>query len=339
MSKQHCIVPTGYQSALSIRETEVAIKKLKDYFQIHLAQALNLTRVSAPLFIVPESGLNDNLSGTETAVSFTAPYMIDSSLEIVHSLAKWKRMALHRYGFTVGEGLYTDMNAIRREEAPDNIHSLYVDQWDWEQIITPEMRTIAFLQETVKKIYAVYRDTEAFILNEYPELPQHRLPEDLFFITTQELDALYPNQTPEEREAIIAQEHGAVFIHNIGHVMASGVRHGHRSPDYDDWNLNGDIIFWNELLEIPFEVSSMGIRVNSESLVSQLKIAGNEDRLKMEYHQLVENDTLPLTIGGGLGQSRLCMYCLRKAHIGEVQVSIWDEATVQICAENGIELL
>jgi len=336
---QHCMIPKGYHSPLSIRETEVAIKKLKDYFQIHLAQALNLTRVSAPLFVIPESGLNDNLSGNETAVSFLAPNTHTSYLEIVHSLAKWKRMALYRYEFKSGEGLYTDMNAIRREEQPDNTHSLYVDQWDWERIITDNERNINFLQEIVKKIYAVYHDTEQYILNEYPQLTGTPLPKDIYFITSQALEDRFPDNTPEQRENLIAKEYKAVFIHNIGGKLKSGISHGDRSPDYDDWNLNGDIIFWNELLQAAFEVSSMGIRVNKESLIEQLTVSDNVERLEMEYHSLIEKEALPLTIGGGIGQSRLCMYCLRKAHIGEVQVSIWDAETLKICNENNIELL
>lgn len=336
---KHCLIPNDYKSKLSIRETEVAIKKLKDFFQVQLADSLNLTRVSAPLFVLPESGLNDNLNGTEIPVSFLAPHAHISHLEIVHSLAKWKRMALHRYEFSIGEGLYTDMNAIRREEQPDNTHSLYVDQWDWEKIVDRSDRSIPFLQAVVKQIYDVYRRTQQFIIKLYPLLEGSMLPSEITFIDSQELENMYPSSTPEQREAKIAEKYGAVFIHNIGHPLKSGIPHGDRSPDYDDWSLNGDIIFWNDVLNIPFEVSSMGIRVDKTSLTQQLHIASAMDRLELPYHTLIDDETLPLTIGGGIGQSRLCMFCLRKAHIGEVQVSIWDQHTLEYCQKHGVSLL
>lgn len=338
MSK-HCIIPSGYQSPLTVRETEVAIKQLKDYFQIALAKQLNLTRVSAPLFVQPETGINDNLNGQENPVNFHAPFVHATELEIVHSLAKWKRMALHKYDFQAGEGLYTDMNAIRREERTDNTHSLYVDQWDWELVITPEERNLTLLQDIVTKIYTVYRETQQYIKKLYPSLTGEILPEKITFIDSQVLEDTYPNTTAEEREAISAKKYGAIFIHNIGHILNSGETHGQRSPDYDDWDLNGDIIFWNPLLNDALEVSSMGIRVNHESLASQLALAGALDRQELLYHQLIANQTLPLTIGGGIGQSRLCMFCLQKAHIGEVQVSVWDKETLECCEAANIQIL
>ncbi|MGL5041995.1 MAG: aspartate--ammonia ligase [Culicoidibacterales bacterium] len=336
---QSVIVPAGYKSPLSVRETEVAIKLLKDFFQVNLAKKLNLTRVSAPLFVAPETGLNDNLNGLETPVNFMAPHVHDTPLEIVHSLAKWKRMALYKYDFVPGEGLYTDMNAIRREEFADNTHSLYVDQWDWERVVLERERTVDFLRTIVLDIYAVYCQTQAYIRTVFPDLTGELLPAEITFLTSQELEQSYPDLTPEMRERHVAKKFGAVFIHNIGHLLPSGVTHGDRSPDYDDWNLNGDIIFWNPILEDAIEVSSMGIRVDAKSLASQLEIAKATNRSALPYHQMILNQTLPLTIGGGIGQSRLCQFCLQKAHIGEVQVSVWDDKTIQTCKENNIILL
>ena len=333
------IVPKNYKTPLDIRETEVAIKKLKDRFEEELSEKMNITRVSAPLFVIRNTGLNDDLNGQEHPVSFTAPNITDLNVEIVHSLAKWKRMALYRYGFQNGEGLYTDMNAIRREEETSNLHSIYVDQWDWERVIEKEDRTEDFLEGIVKKLFDVFKSIEAFTLGEYPQLGEKWLPEKITFITTQELENKYPELTPKEREDAAAKEYGAIFLKKIGGVLESGKKHDGRAPDYDDWNLNGDIIFWNPLLDCAIELSSMGIRVDSESLEKQLHISNALDRLNMQYHQMVKSNILPLTIGGGIGQSRICMYFLRKAHVGEVQASIWSEETEKICKENGINLL
>ncbi|GBU11028.1 asparagine synthetase A [Erysipelotrichaceae bacterium] len=336
---EHCIIPEGYIASLNVRETEVAIKILKDFFQIELAKSLNLSRVSAPLFVQPETGLNDNLAGTETPVNFHAPFVHKTELEIVHSLAKWKRMALYKYDFSVGEGLYTDMNAIRREEHTDNTHSLYVDQWDWEIVIDSQKRTRAFLIETVTSIYDVYRRTQAFIQAKYPQISGVLLPEHITFLEAQELEDAYPDLTPEQREKAACAEHKAIFIHHIGHALKSGQKHGDRSPDYDDWNLNGDIIFWNPILNDALEVSSMGIRVDAISLESQLIIANQLEKKELLYHKMIAASSLPLTIGGGIGQSRLCMFCLQKAHIGEVQVSVWDHETLALCQQKKVQLL
>ncbi|TLG72990.1 aspartate--ammonia ligase [Culicoidibacter larvae] len=334
-----CIIPDNYHSPLDIRETEVAIKKLKDFFERQLAASLNLQRVSAPLFVRPESGLNDNLSGKETAVSFLAPYVNEQPLEVVHSLAKWKRMALYRYNFPQNQGLYTDMNAIRREEEPDNIHSLYVDQWDWERVIAIADQSETFLKMIVDNIYQCFRQTETYILNEYPELGASWLPKQITFIDSQELADRYPDLTAKQRENAIARECGAVFIKGIGHQLSNGEAHDLRAPDYDNWRLNGDIIFWYPPLQCALELSSMGIRVNKEVMVEQLTIANALDRGTLEYHRMLLEDSLPQTIGGGIGQSRLCMYFLRKAHIGEVQSSTWDVDTELTCDANGIALL
>ncbi len=337
--KMRIKVPKNYKTPLNLRETEVAIKKLKNKFEENLSEVMNLTRVSAPLFVIPDTGLNDNLSGHEFPVSFTAPYVTECNVEIVHSLAKWKRMALYRYGFQNGEGLYTDMNAIRREEETSNLHSIYVDQWDWERVITREDRTQDFLKEVVGKLFEIFKNMEEFTLSEYPELGEKWLPENIVYITSQELEDKYPNITSKEREDAAAKEHGAIFITKIGGVLSSGEKHDGRAPDYDDWDLNGDIIFWNPLLECSIELSSMGIRVDSDSLEKQLHISNALDRLDMQYHKMIKSNELPLTIGGGIGQSRICMFFLRKAHVGEVQASIWDEETEKICSENGINLL
>lgn len=332
------IKPDGYKSSLDIRMTEVAIKQTKDFFENELAKELNLTRVSAPLFVKPETGLNDNLNGVERPVSFDVKGVGGDTVEIVHSLAKWKRMALKRYGFQVGEGLYTDMNAIRRDEDLDNLHSVYVDQWDWEKIIDKRERTEETLKEIVKKIYSVFKRTEAYLFKIYPQL-QPILPDEIFFITTQELEDMYPTLSPKERENKIAREKKAVFIMQIGDLLKSGIKHDGRAPDYDDWTLNGDILFYYPVLDMAFEVSSMGIRVDENSLVEQLKKAECEDRKKFKFHKDIINKELPYTIGGGIGQSRICMFLLRKAHIGEVQASVWNDEMIEECSKNNIELL
>lgn len=331
-------VPTGYKSLLSIRETEVAIKKIKDYFESALAEALNLTRVSAPLFVRTGRGINDNLNGVERPVSFDALVIKDADIEIIQSLAKWKRMALQRYGFGISEGLYTDMNAIRRDETLDNLHSIYVDQWDWEKVISREARTQETLFEIVKTIYSVFKKTEEFVCGCYPHIAKV-LPEEISFISTQELEDMYPGLTPKERECAITKERGAVFITKIGDTLASGMKHDGRSPDYDDWGLNGDIIFWYPPLNREIELSSMGIRVDEDALTRQLNLAGCEDRKALEYHRLLLEGKLPYTIGGGIGQSRICMYFLKTAHIGEVQAAVWPEDMMEECALSSIALL
>jgi aspartate--ammonia ligase len=336
--KDRLIIPKQYSSVLSLRETEVAIKKVKDVFERRLSEALNLTRVSAPLFVQRGTGLNDNLNGIERAVSFDVKELQGGEVEIVHSLAKWKRMALYRYGFTVGEGLYTDMNAIRRDEDMDNLHSIYVDQWDWEKVLTKADRNVDKLKELVRTIYKVFKTTEEYIHGEYPSLSK-LLPEDIFFITSQELEDLYPGISPKEREDAICKEKGAVFLMQIGGALKSGEKHDGRSPDYDDWTLNGDILFWYPVLNRAFELSSMGIRVDEEALLKQLKLAGCEERAELEFHKMLLEGKLPYTVGGGIGQSRICMYLLGKAHIGEVQSSVWTKEMLSICEENRIYLL
>lgn len=336
--KDTLILPKGYLSLLSIRETEVAIKKVKDFFEKSLSEALNLTRVSAPLFVERGTGINDNLNGVERPVVFDVKEMLDSEVEIIHSLAKWKRMALYRYDFLPEEGLYTDMNAIRRDEDMDNLHSIYVDQWDWEKVLLKEDRTVEKLKEIVTTIYEVFRKTESYVNSEYSKIPKE-LPEEIFFISSQELENFYPDKTPKEREDLICREKGAVFIMQIGGELKSGEKHDGRSPDYDDWTLNGDILFWYPLLDRAIELSSMGIRVDEEALIRQLKLAHCEDRQELEFHQLLLNRKLPYTVGGGIGQSRICMYFLRKAHVGEVQASIWPHEMIKVCDEAGIHLL
>lgn len=337
MEFEGLIIPKNYKCQETLIETEIHIKKIKDYFEKNLAEALNLTRVSAPLFVEKSTGLNDNLNGVERPVGFDIKG-IDSEFEIVHSLAKWKRMSLARYNFEVGTGLYTDMNAIRRDEDLDNLHSVYVDQWDWEKIISKEERTVETLKETVKKIYGVFKKLENFAVSELIENEKF-LPDEIFFITTQELEDKYPNLTPKEREDAICKEHKAVFIMKIGDLLNSGEKHDGRAPDYDDWSLNGDIIFWYPVLERAFEVSSMGIRVDEKALEEQLKKAGCEERKELDFHKNLLEGKLPYTIGGGIGQSRMCMYFLRKAHIGEVQASVWDEKNKKFCEKYGITLL
>ena len=326
-----------YESALSLIETEVAIKFIKDRFERELAKALKLTRVSAPLFVYPETGLNDNLNGYEQAVKFNV-LTIGRDVEIVQSLAKWKRMALAKYGFKAGTGLYTDMNAIRREEVLDELHSVYVDQWDWEKIITREERRYSYLKQTVKKIYGAIKKLSAAVNKEYPVL-KAELPKEITFISTEELEREYPEVPCKERENIVARKYGAVFVYHIGGKLKDGNPHDGRAADYDDWRLNGDIILFNDILDRAFEISSMGIRVDEKSLVKQLRAKGELYKLENDYCKGILSGELPLTIGGGIGQSRLCMYFLKKAHIGEVQASVWSDDDVKKNAAKGIYLL
>ncbi len=330
-------IPKDYTSKLGVKETEKAIELLRDYFQEKFSQKLNLHRVSAPLFVRTDSGLNDGLSGTEKAVSFDVTAIPNSNCEIVHSLAKWKRMALGKYGYEVYEGIYTNMNAIRRQEAVlDNLHSVYVDQWDWEKIITEKDRNFDFLKAVVKDIYSVIYDTAAFVESVFPQI-KNRLVSDIQFITSEELLAKYPTMTTKERENAITKQYGAVFIMQIGEKLTNGETHDLRAPDYDDWALNGDIMVWYPELDKAIELSSMGIRVDAKSLEYQLKSKGLVP--STDYHKNVLSKTYPLTIGGGIGQSRLCQLLLHKAHIGEVQSSIWDEQTIAECEAKGVVLL
>ena len=331
------VIPERYESSLGVIETQQAIKDLKDFFENRLGEMLKLTRVSSPLFVLPETGTNDNLNGVEKPVSFEVPHLRKDA-EIVHSLAKWKRVALKKYGFSVGRGLYTDMNAIRKDEELDNLHSLYVDQWDWELIINKEDRTMKTLKKVVKSLYKVFKETEEHVHMIYPEV-ECVLPEEITFITTQELLDMYPNLTPKEREDAIVREKKAVFLMQIGKVLSNGEKHDGRSPDYDDWDLNGDILFYNPVLDNAIELSSMGIRVDEKALERQLKLANCEDRKELDYHKALLEGKLPYTIGGGIGQSRICMFFLNKAHIGEVQVGIWPQEMVEECAKSGIELV
>ena len=332
------ILPDKYTPALDLMESQRTIKKIKDYFQQELAYGLSLRRVSAPLFVTPESGLNDNLNGVERTVQFTIKDMNEQTVEIVQSLAKWKRMALGRYGIAAGNGIYTDMNAIRRDEELDNLHSIYVDQWDWEKVITKEQRTEEYLKETVTIIYNALKNLGDYVNRLYRDI-QTELPNEIYFITTQDLEDRYPELTPKEREDAITKEHGAVFIMKIGGALKSGDKHDGRAPDYDDWELNGDIILWNEVLDRAFEISSMGIRVDEEAMARQLALAGAEERKDLPFHKAILNRELPYSIGGGIGQSRLCMYFLRKAHIGEVQASVWPDEMINKCEAAGIHLL
>ncbi len=334
----HIFIPEGYKSSLGIKETEKAIKRVKDFFQRELITQLNLSRVSAPLFVEPDSGLNDNLNGVERPVSFGIKELDDKEAEIVHSLAKWKRMALGKYGFEVGEGLYTDMNAIRRDEDTDNIHSIYVDQWDWEKIIRKEDRTIETLKDTVKSVYEALRVTEKFMANEYNYV-ECFLPEEITFVTSQDLEDAYPELSSKERENIAAKEHGAIFLMQIGDKLASGKPHDGRAPDYDDWKLNGDIIVYYPVLDMALELSSMGIRVDEDSLREQLDKAGCPERAELPFQKALLAGELPYTIGGGIGQSRICMFFLRKAHLGEVQASIWPKEDVEYAASKGVTFL
>lgn len=332
------IIPQNYDPVLSIRETEKAIKYIRDTFQSEFGKEMNLERISAPLFVTKNSGLNDNLNGVERPVAFDIAAIEGQEIEVVHSLAKWKRMALHEYGFAVGEGLYTNMNAIRRDEELDNLHSCYVDQWDWEKVIAKKDRTEETLKAVVKTIFKIIKHMEHEVWYKYPTAVKH-LPDEIHFITSQELEDRYPDKSPKERENLITKELGCVFLMRIGNNLESGKPHDGRAPDYDDWNLNGDILFWYEHLSCALEISSMGIRVDENSLPAQLKKAGCEDRLQYPYHQMVLNQELPYTIGGGIGQSRLCMLLLNKAHVGEVQASIWSDTMRKICSEHRIQLL
>lgn len=333
------VLKDNYKATLSMRDTQRAIKITRDTFQNNLCAALNLERISAPLFVTKSSGLNDDLNGFERAVSFDIKAMPeDGEAVIVHSLAKWKRMALKKYGFNVGEGLYTDMNAIRRDEDMDNLHSIYVDQWDWESVIDRSQRTEEFLKDCVTKIINALCDTLDVVKERFPAVDTN-IERNVFFVTTNELEDMYPDMTGKERERAIAKEHGTVFVMKIGDKLKSGKPHDGRAPDYDDWQLNGDIIIYNEVLEDAFEISSMGIRVDEKSLAYQLKESGKEERKSFDYHKQILDGTLPLTIGGGIGQSRVCMLLLGKLHIGEVQASLWPEEMKKICAEKGVNLL
>lgn len=332
------MIPQGYASALNLHETQIAIKTVKDFFQGELTKRLNLLRVTAPLFVRPESGLNDNLNGVERPVAFDIKDPDHTQAEIVHSLAKWKRFALKKYGFAEGEGLYTDMNAIRRDEDTDNIHSIYVDQWDWEKIITREERNEETLMKTVRSIYKVLKHTEKYMSIQYDYI-EEILPDDIFFITASELQEMYPGLTAKEREYKIVKEKGAVFLMRIGGALVDGKPHDGRAPDYDDWTLNGDIIIYYPVLDIALEISSMGIRVDADALKKQLSESGCEDRAKLPFQNAILHDELPLTIGGGIGQSRISMFFLRKAHIGEVQCSLWPKDVLEITDACGVQLL
>lgn len=331
-------IPKNYKSELNLYETQIAIKTVKDFFQTLLAERLHLLRVSAPLFVAPESGLNDNLNGVERPVTFDIKCEDNREAEIVQSLAKWKRYALKKYGFSIGEGLYTDMSAIRRDEETDNIHSIYVDQWDWEKIISKEDRNLDTLKEAVRTVYKVLRKTEKYMSIHYDYI-EEILPHDIFFITTSELEEMFPDYSPKEREYYIAKAKGAVCIMQIGGVLENGEPHDGRAPDYDDWALNADIIVYYPVLDIALELSSMGIRVDKKALLSQLKEAGCPERAELAFHKAVINEELPYTIGGGIGQSRICMFFLRKAHIGEVQCSLWPDDVMAQAKENGLQLL
>lgn len=333
------IIPEGYKPVLNLYDTQKAIGLIKRLFEDMLCGALNLRRVSAPLFLEASTGLNDDLNGVERPVSFEIKDT-GTEAQVVHSLAKWKRQALHDYGFEAGSGLYTDMNAIRRDEELDNLHSIYVDQWDWEKVITKGSRTPEYLYRTVRSIVHAICETERTLRAMFPQLNQRpMLKEDITFITTQALEDRYPDLTPKERENAITKELGTVFLMQIGGALKSGKPHDGRAPDYDDWSLNGDILFWNETLGQSFEVSSMGIRVSPESLDRQLTIAGCGNRRELPFHKALLAGELPYTIGGGIGQSRLCMLLLGSTHIGEVQSSVWDEETRRICKEAGIPIL
>lgn len=339
--------PENYQSHLDLRQTEKAIKLVKDFFQQDLSSELKLSRVTAPLFVMKGTGINDDLNGVERPVAFPVKELNDDVAEVVQSLAKWKRMTLADLEIEAGYGLYTDMNAIRPDEELTNIHSLYVDQWDWERVITNEERNLDFLKKVVRKIYSALLRTEFFVYEHYPQI-KPVLPEEITFIHAEELEAKYPDLTSKERENEVAREFGAVFIIGIGGALPGGEIHDGRAPDYDDWStpnskgykgLNGDIVIWNPVLQSAFEISSMGIRVDKEALLRQLEITGNEERKELYWHQRLLNDELPLSIGGGIGQSRICMYFLRKAHIGEIQSSIWPDEMKEQCKANNIHLV
>lgn len=331
------MIPKAYEPTLGLYETQKAIEVIKQSFVENLTKALNLRRVTAPLFVESKTGLNDNLNGIERAVAFDIPDA-DTEAQVVHSLAKWKRMALGNYGFPIGEGLYTDMNAIRRDEELDNLHSVYVDQWDWCKVIRREDRTKEYLKDTVTAIVNAVGDTLDVLKAEFPQV-QTEICRTVSFVTTQELEDMYPDLTPKERENAYTKEHKTVFIMEIGDVLASGEKHDGRAPDYDDWKLNGDILLWNEVLDSALEISSMGIRVDEQSLDEQLNKSGCNDRRELPFHKALLAGELPQTMGGGIGQSRLCMLLLGKAHVGEVQVSVWDQETVETCKKYSIQLL
>ncbi|MDX1279283.1 MULTISPECIES: aspartate--ammonia ligase [Flavobacteriaceae] len=340
-------IPKGYQPQLNIQETEQAIKLIKDFFELSLSSELRLRRITAPLFVKKGSGINDDLSGVERPVTFPILSMNDEEAEIVHSLAKWKRLALARFEIEEGYGVYTDMNALRPDEVFSNIHSIYVDQWDWERVVSNEERSVDFLKYIVNKIYSVFRRVEYIVYERYPQL-KPILPEEITFLHTQELADMYPNLSPNERETEVAKKYGAVFIIGIGGLLSNGEKHDGRAPDYDDWStesenglkgLNGDILLWNPILEKALEISSMGIRVDKDALNKQLAIAGAEDRKELMWHKMLLNDELPLSIGGGIGQSRLCMFFLKKAHIGEIQTSIWPDEMIEECKQGNIPIL
>ena len=330
-------IPEGYRSSLSLYDTQKAIEQVKNVFLTKLCAALKLSRVTAPLIVDTLTGMNDNLNGVEHPVAFDLPN-VGKNAEVVQSLAKWKRYALWRYNFAVGRGLVCDMNAIRRDEHPDNLHSIYVDQWDWEKVIRKEDRNIKTLEDTVKTIFKVIKHMEHEVWYKYPDAVK-KLPEEIYFIDSEELLKRYPNLSPKERENAITKEHGCVFIQRIGDKLSNGEPHDGRAPDYDDWSLNGDILFWFETLNCALEISSMGIRVDEKALERQLKLSHNEDRAKLPYHKMLLEGKLPQTIGGGIGQSRLCMLLLDRAHVGEVQASIWPEDMRKLCEENNIFLL
>jgi len=340
-------IPKGYQSILNLKETEKAIKLIKDFFESNLASELKLRRVTAPLFVQRGTGINDDLNGIERPVSFAIKDMDEAIAEVVHSLAKWKRMMLADYGIANGYGLYTDMNALRPDEELDNIHSIYVDQWDWEKILLPEDRNLAYLKNIVRHIYAVIKRTEFIVYENYPEIVP-LLPDDIHFIHAEEMYERYPDKTSKEREKLIAKEYGAAFVIGIGHDLASGIPHDGRAPDYDDWSsdtgsgkkgLNGDIIIWNPMLEDTFELSSMGIRVDKTAMLRQLEMQNKTERKDLLFHKRLLNGEFPESVGCGIGQSRLCMYFLRKAHIGEVQASIWPGEMIEHCRKTGIKLM
>ena len=332
------ILPENYDPHMTVRETQKAIKYIRDTFQREFGKEMNLERISAPLFVEKSSGLNDNLNGVERPVQFDVAGIPGETVEVVHSLAKWKRMALKKYDFEPGEGLYTNMNAIRRDEELDNLHSCYVDQWDWEKVISKEERNMETLEYTVGKVYSALKETEAYMARRYNYIEEF-LPDEISFITSQELETMYPDKTPKEREYHFAKAKGAVFIKQIGKTLASGQRHDGRAPDYDDWELNGDIIVYYPVLDIALELSSMGIRVDEDALRRQLKEAGCEERAEMDFQKALLNGKLPYTVGGGIGQSRICMFYLRKAHIGEVQSSIWPDDVLEEAASRGVYLL
>lgn len=334
----HIIKPKDYQPKLSTKQTQAAIRFIRETFQDEFGKQLNLSRISAPMFLEKDTGLNDNLNGVEKPVSFEMKDMPGKTIEIVHSLAKWKRWALKHSDFKLGEGLYTNMNAIRKDEDLDNFHSIYVDQWDWEKVIKKEDRTKETLEATVRQIFKVIKHMEHEVWYKFPEAVHH-LPDEIHFVTSQELEDRWPDKTPRERENAITKELGCVFIEQIGGALKSGKPHDLRAPDYDDWKLNGDIMFWYEPLDQAIEISSMGVRVDAKSMAEQLKITDEEQRLELPYHKMIMSEELPFTIGGGIGQSRLCMLLLGKAHVGEVQASVWPDEYIKDCAKYNIHIL